>query len=116
MVHQHDGDRQRHRKGRGEALRGLADGSVQALLSTPMLGRGVDLKGLTHVVNLGPPGSAAEYLHRAGRVGRVGGPPGTVISLARDARDVARLRSYAQTLGFELEPWGAPEAVAEEEG
>ena len=80
-----------------------------------MLGRGVDLKGLTHVVNLGPPGSAAEYLHRAGRVGRVGGPPGTVISLARDARDVARLRSYAQTLGFELESWGAPEAVAEEE-
>ena len=105
MVHQHDGDRQRHRKGRGEALKGLADGSVQALLSTPMLGRGVDLKGLTHVVNLGPPGSAAEYLHRAGRVGRVGGPPGTVISLARDARDVARLRSYAQTLGFELESW-----------
>ena len=35
------------------------------------------------------------------------------VKVGGDARDVARLRSYAQTLGFELEPWGAPEAVAD---
>ena len=41
-------------------------------------------------------------------------PDTNLRSAARDARDVARLRSYAQTLGFELESWSAPEAVEEE--
>ena len=68
-----------------------------------MLARGVDVRGATHVVNESTPADSGAYLHRAGRVGRLGGGPGTVVSLPRTAADVLKLRGYAAELGFALE-------------
>ena len=47
-------------------------------------GAGVDIQGASHVLNTNVPTSSSTYLHRAGRVGRVGGTEGTVISIPRN--------------------------------
>ena len=73
------------------------------LIATEMLARGVDIKGATHVVNACMPEDASSYLHRAGRVSRLGGAPGTVISLPDTEADANRLQRFARYIGVELE-------------
>ena len=88
---------------RGSALRRLAEGRLHVLAATDMLARGVDIKGATFVVNASLPGDIGTYLHRAGRVGRLGGASGIVVSLPRTEEEAQQLRDYAHKLGFELE-------------
>ena len=45
---------------------------VSLLVTTPLATRGLDFPNITHVYNLGIVGSAGDYLHRAGRCGRIG--------------------------------------------
>ncbi|KAJ1470326.1 hypothetical protein T484DRAFT_1641576, partial [Baffinella frigidus] len=45
---------------------------INVLVTTPLATRGLDFPAVTHVFNLGLVGSAADYLHRAGRAGRIG--------------------------------------------
>jgi len=45
---------------------------VSLLVTTPLATRGLDFPNVTHVLNLGIVGTAADYLHRAGRCGRIG--------------------------------------------
>ena len=56
-------------------------GAVQYLVSTDVAARGIDISGLSHVVNYSLPEDAAIYLHRCGRTGRIGNQ-GTAITLA----------------------------------
>ena len=37
-----------------------------------MAARGIDVKGVTHIINFDIPGQSKNYLHRAGRTGRAG--------------------------------------------
>lgn len=90
-------------KARAHSLRLFAEGRVRVLVATDMLAYGVDVRGASHVVNAHVPSSAAVYLHRAGRVGRIGGTPGTVLSLPRSQAELDRLRGFAEELGFALE-------------
>jgi Lhr-like helicase len=87
---------------RGLALRHMAEGKLNVLTATDMLSRGVDIKGASYVVNACMPEDSGVYLHRAGRVGRLGGGPGVVVSLPETAKEVERLRGYAKELGIEL--------------
>ena len=98
------GGRGEGRKARGRALEALATGRARVLVATEMLAHGVDVKGASHVVNAQTPADVASYMHRAGRVGRTGGGRGVVLSLPRDEVEAARLGSFAEELGFELEP------------
>ena len=60
------------------AAHAFRDGRASLLLATPAAARGLDLPAVEAVYSLGPPGSgggsaaAADYLHRAGRAGRLG--------------------------------------------
>lgn len=66
-------------KERTSALNALSAGRLQVLLSTEMASRGLDFgPRLTHVLNFDPPATPREYLHRAGRVGRIGSAPAHV--------------------------------------
>lgn len=56
---------------RARAFSRLANGSCRVLVGTDQLSRGLDLPRLTHVINYRPPSDALQYLHRAGRVGRL---------------------------------------------
>jgi hypothetical protein len=57
-----------------KALHSFRDNKTTLLLATPQAARGLDLPAVSHVYNVVPPGDAVEYLHRAGRAGRIGSP------------------------------------------
>ena len=64
------GDRlQRERE---EALRDFKTGRMPILVATAVAARGLDIKGVSHVVNYDLPKTIDEYVHRIGRTGRVG--------------------------------------------
>jgi len=64
------GDRlQRERE---EALRDFKTGRMPILVATAVAARGLDIKGVAHVVNYDLPKTIDEYVHRIGRTGRVG--------------------------------------------
>jgi len=64
------GDRlQRERE---EALRDFKVGKMPILIATAVAARGLDIKGVAHVINYDLPKSIDEYVHRIGRTGRVG--------------------------------------------
>jgi len=64
------GDRlQRERE---EALRDFKTGKMPILIATAVAARGLDIKGVTHVINYDLPKSIDGYVHRIGRTGRVG--------------------------------------------
>jgi len=87
---------------RAKILKGLEKDKSQILIATEMLARGIDIKGATHVVNFGVPKDFASYLHRAGRVGRMG-RNGIVVSRPADEEEDERYLSYADQLGISMQ-------------
>ncbi len=57
---------------REQALRAFRGGKVDVLVATDVAARGIDVEGVTHVVNLTCPEDEKTYLHRIGRTGRAG--------------------------------------------
>ncbi|KAF0877196.1 DDX59 helicase, partial [Crocuta crocuta] len=57
---------------RKNILKGLLDGDYEVVVSTGVLGRGLDLISVRLVVNFDMPSSMDEYVHQVGRVGRLG--------------------------------------------
>ncbi len=55
---------------RRENLQAFKDGDVRFLIATDVAARGIDISGLPFVVNVTLPDTAANYIHRIGRVGR----------------------------------------------
>jgi ATP-dependent RNA helicase DDX52/ROK1 len=55
-------------------------GEVWVLITTDLLARGVDFRGLNGVVNYDVPSSAAGYVHRVGRTGRAGREGGVAVT------------------------------------
>ncbi len=64
---------------RTRTLRDLRDGRVRVLVATDVAARGIDVAGITHVINFDLPKQAEDYVHRIGRTGRAG-RTGTAIS------------------------------------
>lgn len=53
-------------------LRKFRDGECTCLFATDVASRGIDVKGVTHVVNYDPAGDDESHIHRIGRTGRAG--------------------------------------------
>jgi ATP-dependent RNA helicase RhlE len=82
-------------KSQGQRERALARfeaGEVHALVATDVAARGIDVAGVTHVINFDAPEDRDSYVHRIGRTGRAG-RQGTGISfvLADQAEEVRRM-------------------------
>ncbi|MDG1983357.1 MAG: DEAD/DEAH box helicase [Planctomycetota bacterium] len=75
-------------------------GEVKCLVATDVASRGLDVKHVTHVVNLGVPRDVSDYTHRIGRTGRAGahGVAVTFVS-RRNERDWDNLQHQS---GFDL--------------
>ena len=57
---------------RQAALNGFKDGSLKVLVATDIAARGIDIAGLSHVINYDMPMEPEAYVHRIGRTGRAG--------------------------------------------
>ena len=66
---------------RTRALAGFRTGSIDTLIATDIAARGIDVDGISHVVNFDLPTVPEDYVHRIGRTGRAGAS-GSAISLA----------------------------------
>src|SRR3954469_14412943 len=78
---------------RERALAGFEAGRVDTLVATDVAARGIDVAGITHVINYDAPAAREGYLHRVGRTGRAG-RTGIGITLvgadqAHDVRQIA---------------------------
>ncbi len=69
---------------RNRTLASLRSGQVRILVATDVAARGIDVPGISHVVNFDLPKSPEDYVHRIGRTGRAG-RNGLAISLANHA-------------------------------
>ena len=80
---------------RREALEGFRNGKYRVLIATDIAARGIDVKGISLVLNYDLPDNAEDYVHRIGRTGRAG-QEGHAISFAtpdqqQDIRAIERL-------------------------
>jgi superfamily II DNA/RNA helicase len=57
---------------RTATLQSFRDGEINLLVATDVAGRGIDIRGLSHVFNFDVPFHAEDYIHRIGRTGRAG--------------------------------------------
>jgi len=57
---------------RDRVMRGFRDGTIPVLVATDVVGRGIDVTGISHVINYDIPDDAENYVHRIGRTGRMG--------------------------------------------
>ncbi|MEU0394254.1 DEAD/DEAH box helicase [Streptomyces sp. NPDC006208] len=73
---------------REQALRAFRNGKVDVLVCTDVAARGIDVEGVTHVINYQSPEDEKTYLHRIGRTGRAGAS-GTAVTLV-DWDDIPR--------------------------
>jgi len=55
---------------RRQALNGFRDGRYQIMVATDIAARGLDIDGISHVINFDMPDTADAYIHRIGRTGR----------------------------------------------
>ncbi|WP_293775489.1 DEAD/DEAH box helicase [uncultured Oxalicibacterium sp.] len=76
-----------HQGARNRTLDGLRRGQIRVLVATDVAARGIDVPGITHVVNYDLPKFAEDYVHRIGRTGRAG-RKGIAVSLVNHAETV----------------------------
>jgi ATP-dependent RNA helicase DeaD len=79
------------------------DGRLPLLVATDVAARGLDISGVSHVINFDVPTSPDVYVHRVGRTARVG-RSGRAITLfePRQRRDIQAIEKHA---GVKLAPW-----------
>jgi len=84
----------RSQRERVEALQGFKDGTFEVLVATDIAARGLDIAGVSHVVNYDVPENPEDYVHRIGRTGRAhaSGDAFTLVTEedVRDARSIER--------------------------
>jgi ATP-dependent RNA helicase DeaD len=57
---------------RDRVMRGFRDRQISVLVATDVVGRGIDVEGISHVINFDIPDDPENYVHRIGRTGRMG--------------------------------------------
>jgi ATP-dependent RNA helicase RhlE len=94
---------------RERALAGFRAGGSRVLVATDIAARGIDVEGVSHVINFELPNVPEDYVHRIGRTARAGAT-GVAISLCSDEergylRDIERLTRLAvRQLPVQLTP------------
>jgi ATP-dependent RNA helicase RhlE len=85
---------------RTQALAAFKDGRCRVLVATDIAARGIDVTGLSHVVNFDVPPAAEDYIHRVGRTARAEavGDAFTLVSPAEEAD----LRSIERVVGTRI--------------
>lgn len=96
---------------RNSALGALRGGRVQILVATDVAARGLDIEGISHVIQFGLPQNLEAFVHRSGRTGRAGQEGSNLILLtARETKQFKfMLRNAKSNLKMQWMP--APDAA-----
>ena len=86
---------------RTQAVEGFRSGSYRVLVATDVAARGLDIDGITHVVNYEVPSSRETYVHRVGRTGRADAT-GTALTLVAP-EELRALQALQRSFGLELQ-------------
>lgn len=90
---------------RQRALQAFRQGRVRVLVATDIAARGIDVAGITHVINYDLPDEPESYVHRIGRTGRNGADGIAITMCAPEERD--KLRAIERVTRQRLVPEGA---------
>ncbi|MEL6828735.1 MAG: DEAD/DEAH box helicase [Pseudomonadota bacterium] len=96
---------------RVRTLNAFRDGSCPILVATDIAARGIDVDGVSHVINFEMPDVADQYVHRIGRTARAG-REGLAISLVAED-ELWHLRQVEKLAKITLAPMPAPEGCAD---
>jgi superfamily II DNA/RNA helicase len=86
---------------REKALKRFRDGRIDVLVATDVAARGIDVEGVSHVINYECPDDDKTYVHRIGRTGRAGAS-GIAVTFV-DWADQTRWKVINNTLGLPFE-------------
>jgi ATP-dependent RNA helicase RhlE len=86
---------------RMQAIEGFRSGSYRVLVATDVAARGLDIDGITHVVNYEVPSNRETYVHRVGRTGRAEAT-GTALTLVAP-EELRTLQALQRSVGLELQ-------------
>ncbi len=75
---------------RMKALAGFKEGKYEILVATDVAARGIDISGVSHVINYRVPENAEDYVHRIGRTGRAAAEGDAFTILTADELDFAK--------------------------
>ncbi len=89
---------------RARALSRFQAGHVDTLVATDLAARGIDVEGVSHVINFDPPSDHQTYIHRVGRTGRAGNR-GVGVTLVGSGQQ-RHIRQLARGLGLRHELGG----------
>jgi len=87
---------------RRKAMDDFRGGKVSLLVASDLAARGLDIKGVTHIINLDLPEDPQLYLHRVGRTGRAG-ESGIAISIV-NAKEVFNIKRLENTFEISITP------------
>ena len=99
----HGNKSQNHRE---RVLAAFRTGEIRTLVATDIAARGIDVDGISHVVNFDLPNIPETYVHRIGRTARAGAE-GVAISLVAGAEEMGYLRDIEKLIRIAL-PQGRP--------
>ena len=89
------------------ALEGFRAGKIRALVATDLAARGIDVDGISHVVNFDLPNVPETYVHRIGRTARAGAA-GIAIAFCDDGEERSFLRDIEKLIRLQLTPMAMP--------
>src|SRR5437588_4178253 len=85
---------------RTRALEDFKAGRARVLVATDIAQRGLDISGITHVINYDVPQQAEDYVHRIGRTGRAASEGDAFTFMAPD--EIAMVRTIERVIGQEI--------------
>lgn len=85
---------------RERILKNFKDLKTQFLISTDLTARGLDIAGITHIINYDIPKDKEYYVHRIGRTGRMG-EEGSAVSIVSE-KDINKLEQIEKKLNLKI--------------
>jgi ATP-dependent RNA helicase DeaD len=89
---------------RNRIMQGFRDGKIKYLVATDVVGRGIDVRSISHVINYDLPEDPENYVHRIGRTGRLGAD-GIAIAFVNPEQG-KQLTAIEAFINLELQPDG----------
>jgi ATP-dependent RNA helicase RhlE len=85
---------------RTQALEGFKCGSIRVLVATDIAQRGLDISGISHVINYDVPQQPEDYVHRIGRTGRAAATGDAYTFMSPD--EIAMVRTIERVIGQQI--------------